>query len=138
MAFFWSDRILTKVHAESRYILLTYIHTPKKYIKNTIRNRFEIRDLFLLVEQNRALYFFRPGKIQGKIQLLMAPGNGSKQASYLAPVRRFSLGAPESRTGPSVRVGFFTTRQPSNRAWVLLVGSANKIINRAPEPRTGA
>ena len=64
MAFFWSDRILAKVDAER-----------KKYIKNTSRNRFEIRDLFLLVEQNRALYFFRPSKIQGKIQLLMVPYN---------------------------------------------------------------
>ena len=42
----------------------------KKYIKNTSRNRFKIRDLFLLVEQNRALYFFRPGKIQGKYSYL--------------------------------------------------------------------
>ena len=67
MAFFSSDRIL-----------LVITLNGKKYIKNTIRNRFEIRDLFLLVEQNRVLYFFRPGKIQGKIQLLMAPGNGSK------------------------------------------------------------
>ena len=78
---FWSDRILTKVHAESTLHTINLVHTPKKYIKNTIRNRFEIRDLFLLVEQNRALYFFRPSKIQGKIQLLMVPYNGSNSGA---------------------------------------------------------
>ena len=77
MAFFWSDQILAKVDAERTLHTINLVHTPKKDSKKTVRNRLEIRVLFPAVEQNRALSFFRQGKIQGKIQLLMALGNGS-------------------------------------------------------------
>ena len=56
----------------------------------------------------------------------------------LMAVRRFPGPVRGPRTGVAVRVGFFTTRQPGNRELVLLAGSANKIMNRAPEQGTGA
>ena len=69
--------MLTEPGARFSDIISKILYQYTFLVKSAGGLKCEIRDLFLLVEQNRALYFFRPSKIQGKIQLLMVLYNGS-------------------------------------------------------------